>query len=189
MYTTPYNHVIPPYNPSPPYDAHCIDDWRATSSSSKFHMRCNSRKFKSAPCFFGFMLKEQSQVPHFCGICDCSMFSSIVTDLWNLRLLFVALHVWPVTCCRNVGIWYGYIQYSILQYSIEYSTVCSIQCKICIGCRHSYMRRCYCKRPAFEIATSSYVLHCLPVRKTVTSWWPNDAEVAVAQNHNTVYWL
>ena len=58
--------------------------WRATSSSSRFQIWCNTRRFKSASWFVGFTLKEQSQIPHFCGICHCSLLRGGVAEVWNL---------------------------------------------------------------------------------------------------------
>ena len=67
--------------------------WRATNSSSRFHIRCNTRKFKSASWYIGFTLEEQSQIPHFCGICDCSLLRGEVAEVWNLLLPLVALQI------------------------------------------------------------------------------------------------
>ena len=47
--------------------------WRATNSSSKFHTRSNTRKFKSVSWFVVFTLEEHSQIPHFCGICESTV--------------------------------------------------------------------------------------------------------------------
>ena len=62
----------------------CYDVWRAASSSSRFQIRCNSRRFKSASWFVGFTLEEQSHIPHFCGICACSLLRGGVAEVWNL---------------------------------------------------------------------------------------------------------